>query len=91
MVKFSADRSYIEVFIFFNNFGREVGGAGCLLASLAAGVQLNFRAGSTFPFPVCTVPSSMDRTSRCKKVDGVRLYASYRLNLLLLKGQICVS
>ena len=35
--------------------------------------------------PVCTVPSSMDRTSRCNKVDAVRLYASYRLNLLLLK------
>ena len=44
------------------------------------GVHLNFRAGSTFPFPVCTVPSSMDRTSRCNKVDAVRLYASYRLN-----------
>ena len=52
----------------------------------AAGVHLNFRAGSTFPVPVCTVPSSMDRTSRCK-VDAVRLYALYRLNLLLLKGQ----
>ena len=52
-------------------------------------VHLNFRAGSTFPVPVCTVTSSMDRTSRCNKVDTVRLYASYRLNLLLLKGQIC--
>ena len=53
-------------------------------------IHLNFRAGSTFPVPVCTVPSSMIRTSRCNKVDGldaVRLYASYRLNLLLLKGQ----
>jgi len=46
-----------------------------------------FRAGSTFPVPVCTVPSSMDRTNRCNKDDAVRLYASYRLNLLLLKGQ----
>ena len=52
-------------------------------------VHLNFRAGSTFPVPVCTVPSSMNRISRCNKVDAVRLYASYRLNLLLLKGQIC--
>ena len=53
----------------------------------AAEVHLNFRAGSTIPVPVCTVPSSMNRTSRCNKVDAVRLYASYRLNLLLLKGQ----
>ena len=56
--------------------------------SRAAVVHLNFRAGSTFPVPVCTVPSSMDRTSLCNKVDAVN--ASYRLNLLLLKGQICV-
>ena len=49
-----------------------------------------FRAGSTFAVPVCTLPSSMDMTSRCNKVDAVRLYASYRLNLLLPKGQICV-
>ena len=53
----------------------------------AAVVHLNFQAGSTFPVPVCTVPSSMDRTIRCNKVDAVRLYASYRLNLLLLKGE----
>jgi len=57
----------------------------------AAVVHLNFWAGSTFPVPVCTVPSSMDRTIRCNKVDAVRLYASYRLNLLLLKGQRCVQ
>ena len=56
----------------------------------AAVVHLNFQAGSTFPDPVCTVPSSMDRTSRCNKVDEVRLYSSYRLNLLLLNGQRCV-
>ena len=50
-----------------------------------------FPSWVTFPVPVCTVPSSMDRTScRCNKVDAVRLYASYRLNLLLSKGQICV-
>jgi len=34
---------------------------------------------------VCTVP--MDRTSRCSKVYAVRLYASYKLNLLLLKSR----
>ena len=28
--------------------------------------------------------------NRTSKVDAVRLYASYRLNLLLLKGQRCV-
>ena len=54
-------------------------------------------ADSTFEFPSRvnlsgpTVPSTMNRTSRCNKVDAVRLYASYMLNLLLLKGQICVS
>ena len=58
--------------------------------SRAAVVHLNFQARSTFPVLVCTVPSSMDRTSWCNKVDTVRLYASYRLNLLLLKGQMCV-
>ena len=60
-------------------------------APRAAVVHLNFRAGSTFPDPVCTVPSYMDRTSRCNKVDAEKLYASYRLNLLLLKGQRCVQ
>ena len=53
-------------------------------------VHLNFRAGSIFSLPVCTVPSSMDRTSRGNKVDAVRLYASHKLNLLLLKGHRCV-
>ena len=42
----------------------------------AAIAYFNFRAGSTFPVPVCTVPSSNDRTSRCNKVDAVRLYDS---------------
>ena len=60
------------------------------IISRAAVVHLNFRAGSTFPVPVCTVPSSMDRSSRCNKVDDVRLYAPNRFNLLLLKGQMCV-
>ena len=54
----------------------------------AAGVHLNFQAGSTFPVPVCTVPSFMDRARRCNKVDGVRLNASYWLNLLLLKVRV---
>ena len=49
-----------------------------------------FPSRVTFPVPVCTVPSSMDRTSRCNKVNAVRLNALYRFNLLLLKGQICV-
>ena len=57
--------------------------------SRPAVVHLNFRAGSTFPVPV-VLYSSMDRTSRCNKVDTVRLYASCRLNLLLPKGRICV-
>ena len=57
----------------------------------AAVVNMKYRAGSTFPVPVCTAPNSMYRTSRCNKVDAVRLYASYRLNLLLLKGQRCVK
>ena len=54
----------------------------CDIFSRAAVVHLNFRVGSTFPVPVCTVPSSSDITIRCNKVDMVRLYASYRLNLL---------
>ena len=65
----------------------------------AAVVHLNFRAGSTFPVPVCTVSpdfrllkQTLNRTSRCNKVDAIRLYASYRLNLLLPKGlQRCVK
>ena len=44
---------------------------------------------STFEFP-SRVNLSGPRTSWCNKVDAVRLYASYRLNLLLLKGQRCV-
>jgi len=43
-------------------------------------------AGSTFPVPVCTVSSSIDRTSQCD-----RLYVPYRLNFLLLQGQIYVT
>ena len=62
-----------------------------MTSTRAAGVDLDFRAGSTFPVPICTVPSSMNRTSQCNKVDAVRLDASYMLNLLLLKNQRCVS
>jgi len=62
-----------------------------MLTARTAVVHLNFRARSTFPAAVCTVPSSMDRTSRCNKVDAVRLYAFYRFNLLLLKEQRCVT
>ena len=40
----------------------------------AAVLHLNFRAGSTFPVPVCT------RSTR----------SDFRLNLLLLKGQRCL-
>ena len=36
-------------------------------------VHLNFRPRSTIPVTVCTVPSSLDRTSRCNKVDAVCL------------------
>ena len=46
-------------------------------ATRAAIVHLTFWAGSTFPVLVCTVPSFMVRTSRCNKVNAVRLYASY--------------
>jgi len=60
--------------------------------SWAAVVHLNFRAGSTFLVPVCTVSpghwvnkKTLNRTSRRNKVDAVRL------NLLLLEGQGCVE
>ena len=33
------------------------------------------------------IKQTINRTSRCNKVDVVRLYASFMLNLLLLKGQ----
>ena len=53
------------------------------------------RAGSTFPVPVCTVPHGLwindaDNQQNYNKVDAARLYALYRLNLLLPKGQRCV-
>ena len=48
-------------------------------------VHLNFRAGSTFPIPVCTVSprhwinkaDTQYRTSRCNKVDAVRLQVEF--------------
>ena len=58
-----------------------------------------FLSWSTFPVPVCTVlyltdiwliKQTINRTSRCNMVDAVRLYASFMVNLLLLKGQKCV-
>ena len=62
--------------------------------SRAVVVHFNFRAGSTFPVPVCSVPhghwvnkAAFNRTSQCNMVDAVRLYASFMLNLLWLKGQ----
>ena len=38
------------------------------------------------------IKQTINRTSRCNKVDVVRHYTSFRLNLLLLKGQSwCVA
>ena len=47
-----------------------------------------YNTRAAFSVPVCTVSPGLwvNRTSRCNKVDAVRLYASYRLNLLLPKG-----
>ena len=57
----------------------------------AAVVHLNFRAGSTFPVPVCTV-SPGHRVNKANSQYGLasatRLTRSdFKLNLLLLKGQ----
>ena len=61
-------------------------------------IHLNFRAGSTFPVPVCTVHSSMDRTTRFNKVvDTVRLYLGWmylesdRLLLIFLPACRCTK
>ena len=48
----------------------------------AAVVHLSFRTRLTFPVQVFTVLSSMDRTSRCNKVDAVRL--SFAMHLFLV-------
>ena len=57
-------------------------------------VHLNFRAGSTFPVPGCTVsPGHWVKKSRhlIGQAVATRLTRSdFRLNLLLLKGQRCV-
>ena len=61
--------------------------------------HLNLRAGSIFPVPVCTVSPGLWVNEAdtqqdypvCNKVDAVRLYASYRCRLILLKGQRCVT
>ena len=51
--------------------------------SRAAVVHLNFRAGSTFPVPVCTespghwLNNAINRMSRCNKVDAVRLQVKF--------------
>ena len=36
------------------------------------------------------IKQTLNRTSWCNKVDAVRLYVSYKFNLLLPKGQRCV-
>ena len=68
---------------------------GLLLKLRSTGMQpivhFNFRAASTFPVPVCTVPHEQNRQStglaaRCNKVDAVRLYASYRCIFTFTKG-----
>ena len=54
--------------------------------SRAAVIHLNFRAGSTFPVPVCTVSpghwdiqQTLNRTSRCDKVDTVSLEVEFTI------------
>ena len=37
------------------------------------------------------IARTLNRTSRCNKVDAVRFYALYRFNLLLPKEQRCVT
>ena len=62
--------------------------------SQAAVVHFNFRAGLTFPVPVCTVPhghwinkaDNLNSTSRCNTVDAVRLYATYRCRFTFTTG-----
>ena len=53
--------------------------------------HLKFRAGSTFPVPVCTISpghwvnkDTLNRTSRCNKVDAVRL----KVEFTFTKGSI---
>ena len=70
------------------------------IKSRTAVVHFNLRAGSTFPVPVCTVSPGLWVNKADTQyglagankfdLDAVKLYASYRLNLLLPKGQRCV-
>jgi len=55
---------YLRQFYRCKNCKPRLFGSGTLWTRTAV-VHLNLRAGSTFPVPVCTVPSFMDRTSRC--------------------------
>ena len=60
----------------------------------AAFVHLNFPAGSTFPVPVCTVSTGhwVNKADSIGLAGATRLTRSdFRLNLLLLKGQVCVN
>ena len=52
-------------------------------------ITLNFRAGSTFPVPVCTAsPGHWVQTLNSTIASATRLTQSdFRLNLLLMKGQ----
>ena len=56
----------------------------------AAVVHLNFRSGSTFPVPFCTVPNGHWVNNQQDQPVQQMLTRSYMLNLLLLKGQRCV-
>ena len=56
----------------------------------AAVVHLNFRSGSTFPVPFCTVPHGNWVNNQQDQPVQQMLTRSYMLNLLLLKGQRCV-
>ena len=66
---------------------------------LQAAVQYILISGPGQPFlsqfvlyriDIGLIKQTINRTSRCNKVDAVRLYASYRLNLLLLKRKRCM-
>ena len=61
--------------------------------SLAAAVHLNFRAGSTFPVPVCTVsPGHWVTQTQFAHAGATKLTRSdFRMNSLLLKGRGCVQ
>ena len=61
----------------------------------AAIVHLNFRAGSTFPVSVCTVSPGhwvIKADTQFGLGGATRLMRSdFRLNLLLLKGERCLT